>query len=126
MQLRRHPQAGQRLLWLEDAPDVLLDALYSTSSCLLAASEMEGFGLPIIEAAQHGLPVLARDIGVFREVAQDHAFYFKGVQPADLAAAVQVWSALHSAGLAPDSRKMDWLTWQQSADALFDVINDSV
>ncbi|MCF8160594.1 MAG: FkbM family methyltransferase [Polaromonas sp.] len=122
LQLRQHPQFGQRVLWLEDAPDALLDALYSTCSCLLAASEMEGFGLPIIEAAQHGLPVIARDIAVFREVAQRHAFYFNGPEPETLGAALLAWSGLHDEGLAPDSSKMRWLTWQQSAAALFAAI----
>jgi len=123
LQLRQHPQAGQRLLWLEDAPDALLDALYSTCVCLLAASEMEGFGLPIIEAAQHGLPVIARDIAVFREVAQHHAFYFNGHEPEALGAALLEWSRLHGEGLAPDSNKINWLTWQQSAAALFAAIS---
>jgi glycosyltransferase involved in cell wall biosynthesis len=122
LQLRQHPQAGQRLLWLEDTTDALLDALYNTCSCLIAASEMEGFGLPIIEAAQHGLPVIARDIPVFREVAQRHAFYFKGQEPAALGAAILEWSRLHDEGTAPESSKISRLTWQQSAAALFAAI----
>jgi glycosyltransferase involved in cell wall biosynthesis len=83
---------------------------------------MEGFGLPIIEAAQHGLPVIARDIPVFREVAQRHAFYFKGQEPAALGAAILEWSRLHDEGTAPESSKISRLTWQQSAAALFAAI----
>lgn len=44
-----------------------------SSTCLIAASFGEGFGLPLIEAAQHGLPIMARDIAVFREVAKEYA-----------------------------------------------------
>ncbi len=63
--------------------------MYDAAQCLLAASEAEGFGLPLIEAAQHGLPVMARDIPVFREVAGDHAFYFDGTDPEHLADAIR-------------------------------------
>jgi glycosyltransferase involved in cell wall biosynthesis len=36
----------------------------------------KALGLPIIEAAQHGLPIVLRDIPVFREVAGEAGFYF--------------------------------------------------
>lgn len=51
-----------------------LAELYATSHALIAASYDEGFGLPLIES---GLPVIARDIEVFREVLGGSALYFK-------------------------------------------------
>lgn len=54
--------------------DDQLAELYATSHALIAASYDEGFGLPLIES---GLPVIARDIEVFREVLGDNALYFK-------------------------------------------------
>ena len=47
------------------------------SDVLVAPSRGEGFGLPLIEAAQHKLPIFARDIPVFREVAGENAFFFQ-------------------------------------------------
>ena len=61
----------------------------AVSSSLIAASECEGFGLPLIEAARQGLPVIARDIPVFREVAGDHAFYYSAGRPEELADALE-------------------------------------
>jgi len=122
LQLRQHPQAGHLLHWFEDTTDELLEGFYDSCSCLLAASEMEGFGLPLIEAARHQMPILARDISVFREVAEDHAFYFQGLHPTDLSEAVLEWSALDKKGLAPASRSLHWLTWQESADKLLYAI----
>ena len=58
------------MLWLEGISDEYLDKVYAASTCLIAASEGEGFGLPLIEAAQHKLPIIARDIPVFREVVR--------------------------------------------------------
>ena len=89
---------------------------------MLAPSEAEGFGLPLIEAARHKLPILARDIPVFREVAGDHAAYFSGNNPQDLATAVGGWLALFKSGRHPRSDAMPWSTWQQSTQRLLDVV----
>ncbi|RFP11906.1 MULTISPECIES: glycosyltransferase [unclassified Duganella] len=117
-QLEQHPQREQRLFWLPGVSDQMLEQLYQHSAALLAASEGEGFGLPLIEAAQHRLPIIARAIPVFREVAGEHAYYFDGKSPQDLASAIEAWLALHAAGRAPASADMPWLTWQQSAQQL--------
>jgi glycosyltransferase involved in cell wall biosynthesis len=100
-QLRQHPQAGQRLWWLEQASDAELEWLYRHCQGLLAASLAEGFGLPLIEAAQRGLPVLARNLPVFREVAGDSARYFEASTPHELAQALRDWLALACRGQLP-------------------------
>ena len=53
--LRGHAEIGKRLFWLEGISDEYLEKLYNVSACLIATSEGEGFGLPLIEAAQHKL-----------------------------------------------------------------------
>ena len=116
--LSTHPQLGRQLFWVQSASDEYLEKIYAAASCLIAASEAEGFGLPLIEAARHGLPIIARDIPVFREVAQDHALYFAGDEGAALAAAVQRWLALAKQQNTPDSRKIQRQTWAQSAQQL--------
>lgn len=116
--MRLHPEQGRRLHWLEAIGDAVLERLYEQASCLIAASEGEGFGLPLIEAAQHRLPILARDLQVFREVAGDHATYFSGTDPEALAGTLRTWLQLNLQGLHPPSDAMGWLTWRQSAEAL--------
>lgn len=117
--LNNHPQKGRRLFWLEGISDEFLEQVYSGVSGLLAASENEGFGLPLIEAAQKGLPILARDIPVFREVAGEHAAYFQAEVPSQLAIAITQWL---EQGCQPPSTAMPWLTWRQSADNLQHVL----
>jgi glycosyltransferase involved in cell wall biosynthesis len=64
------------------------------------------------------VPIIARDLPVFREVAGDGAYYFDGKEPTDVAGAVSRWLTLYEAGEAPDSAAVGWLTWQQSATQL--------
>lgn len=116
--LRMHPERGRRLFWVEGASDEFLEKVYDASTCLIAASYGEGFGLPLIEGAQHGLPMIARDIPVFREVAGEHAYYFQGASAEDLAAAVDDWTRLYREGRHPVSDEMPWLTWKESAHQL--------
>lgn len=120
--LRAHPEHGARLHWLDVADDALLLALYQGSSGLLVASEAEGFGLPIIEGARHGLPVLARDLRVFREVAGAHAAYFDGHGPEALADALADWLEALTAGRAPASAGLPCLDWRESTRQLLDCV----
>ena len=120
--LRPHHERSKRLFWLEGISDEYLEKIYAASTCLITASEAEGFGLPLIEAAQHKLPIITRDIPVSREVAGEHAFYFNGKEPADLARAVREWLALYQSDRHPKSHGMQWLTWEQSTQQLMDLI----
>lgn len=120
--LHHHSERGKRLFWLEGISDEYLEKVYSSSTCLIAASEGEGFGLPLIEAAQHKLPIIARDIPVFREVAGEHAFYFKGKEPSDLANTVLKWLELYESNRHPKSDDMPWLTWKESTRQILNII----
>jgi glycosyltransferase involved in cell wall biosynthesis len=120
--LQQHPQRERQLFWLRGIDDTLLQQVYQASDCLLMATEGEGFGLPLIEAASHGLPLLLRDIPVCREVAGQHASYFNGMDGADLARALQDWLALHAQGRHPVSQGMRWMSWRDNAQALLAII----
>lgn len=112
--VRNHPQLGKRLFWLAGISDQYLEAVYPRCVALLAASEGEGFGLPIVEAARHGIPVLARDIAVFREVGSQGATYFQADTPDALARHINSWLELAPANRAK-SAQIKQLTWHQSA-----------
>lgn len=120
--LLRHPEMNKRVFWARGISDEYLEVLYGKCTCLLAASEGEGFGLPLIEAAQFGIPILARDLEIFREVAGDFAQYFDGLAPEPLAQAVQQWLDAYMAGSARSSRGMPYLTWEQSAQQLVSIM----
>lgn len=121
--LRRHPENGHRLFWPEVVSDEFLEMIYAECTCLIAASEGEGFGLPVIEAAQHKLPILARDLPVFREVALDHATYFTGLAPSDLTDAIERWLEGWRRGEHVRSDDLPWITWETSAAQLLEAVD---
>jgi glycosyltransferase involved in cell wall biosynthesis len=120
--LRCHPENGVRLFWLEDAGDELLETMYKECTCLISASEDEGFGLPLIEAARRGLPILANDISVFREVAGNFATFYKN-DIRILASAIEDWLDDFDNGRHIKSDNIPYLTWKESADQLVQTLN---
>jgi glycosyltransferase involved in cell wall biosynthesis len=120
--IKKHPEKNKRLFWLDNASDEYLEKIYSISTAQIVASYAEGFGLPLIEAAWYKLPVIARDIPVFREVAGEHAHYFNASTAQELAQSISGWLDLYKNNQHPSSEKMPWLTWSQSATDLFECV----
>lgn len=69
-----------------DVPADRLDAAYGSSWLLLQPSHDEGFGLPLVEAARHGLPSVHSGRGAMSSVMPQ--LDAGGVSPAELAAAM--------------------------------------
>lgn len=107
-----------RFTFVENPSDTQLVQLYSNASGLLFPSKGEGFGLPIIEAAHYGTPILCSDIPVFHEIAGEHAYYLDISSPAALAEGIATWWNLARAGQAPSSADIPVLTWEESARQL--------
>ncbi|WP_426110382.1 glycosyltransferase [Massilia sp. PWRC2] len=114
----------KRLSWRKHVDDAGLEQLYLRSACLLAASEGEGFGLPLIEAARHHLPVLARDLTVFREVGGDEVQYFNGADATALADAIEMWLGKNAKGEISEPN-LPWYTWDQHAALLSRTLESS-
>jgi glycosyltransferase involved in cell wall biosynthesis len=113
--LTQHPRSGQQLVWREDASDEELAEGYASSSALISASAGEGFGLPLIEAARYGLPIIARDLPVFREILGENAFYFSGNEAHDLAQALEQWLLAESRGDTITPHAIEFQSWPDSA-----------
>ena len=84
------------------------------------ASVGEGFGLPVVEAAMHGAPVIASDIPIFREVGGSGARYFELLDPTSLAAAIEATLA------APrEAPQIATISWRQSAEEMVRLIRQA-
>ena len=123
--IRNHAEFGKRLHWLSGISDEYLAQVYESAEVLLAASEGEGFGLPLIEAAQRGIPVIARDLPVFIEVMGSHATYFSSDGgPTGLASTIEAWFAGRTEGTEVPANAMSWLSWRESAGILATLLLD--
>ena len=67
---------SKQVLFLNDLQNAELPLLYRCASSFIYPSMVEGFGIPLIEAACAGLPLAVNDISVFRELAPVGALKF--------------------------------------------------
>jgi alpha-1,2-rhamnosyltransferase len=114
-----HPEYGHRLFWLERASDTDLRHAYRRATSLVYPSFAEGFGLPLIEAARYGLPVIASDIPVFREIGGDAITYFDLLDADSLAGRIR--DAVEGKSIVPS---FPILTWQEAATGLLKLIRN--
>ena len=101
-----------------DATDADLQHAYRRSLCLIFPSLAEGFGLPIVEALAQGLPAIASDIPVHREVGRDLATYIPLGGPAYLARLIRSIEDGSTAIHAPAPGTVPLPTWAESATAI--------
>ena len=66
---------------VSDADDADLAKHLAGAKALLFPSHAEGYGLPALEAAQAGLPIICSDLPVFRELLGSGAIYLDPNQP---------------------------------------------
>ena len=57
---------------------------------------------------------------MFREVANDAAFYFKGDTPEALADALCHWIELSAGHAHPKPEQLQWLSWRESSEQLLE------
>lgn len=98
------------------------NALYTNAACFVLPSHYEGFGMPIFEAMEYGIPVAISDIPVFHEVAGDAAIYFDKNAPEDIAH--KITAVLHDSKLRDKLTKngqarLKAFSWQDNAHKVY-------
>lgn len=72
---------NNQVTFIHDIPLSDLPLLYRSANAFIYPSLIEGFGIPLIEAACAGLPIAASDIEVFKEIAPKDTIYFNPNDP---------------------------------------------
>jgi glycosyltransferase involved in cell wall biosynthesis len=118
---------GALVHWTGFVPDDELAPLLGGATALLLPSEAEGFGLPAVEAAACGTPVIATTESPLPELL-DGAGYF--VSPGDVAAIRQAMeSSLDARHRAPMSamaiERTSRMSWENAAAATLSAIHEA-
>jgi glycosyltransferase involved in cell wall biosynthesis len=111
---------GGRIRFLDYVPDADLQGLWAIADCAAFPTLSEGFGIPVVEALAHGIPVATSDIPVLREIGGDLPHYFDPHDPADAARAIRAAFAderTRSLGPAHAAR----FTWAAAARGTHEV-----
>jgi glycosyltransferase involved in cell wall biosynthesis len=112
--LRDHLKLRAALVELGPVPYTLLPHVYRGSDIYVTPAYTETFAHSLVEAMSTGLPIVASDLAVHREICGNAATYFERFSPAALAAAVlglqadeSLRSTMSQAALAR-SRDFSW------------------
>lgn len=110
--------------WIDDAD---MDGLYAAAELLAFPSLAEGFGLPVLEAMEHGLPVATSNVSSMPEVGGDAAIYFDPENVDDIAATIdrllddsELRTKLAAAGLV----RAKEFSWRRAAELTTGVYDE--
>ena len=109
-----HPPADRaRVLGFVEAAE--LAALYRAASVFCYPSFWEGFGLPILEAMAHGVPVVTSRGGATEEIAGDAAVLVDPHDPAAIADGIRAAHERASELAAAGRARAAAFTWEATA-----------
>lgn len=126
IRIRAHRELNKRFFMLNDLTDAELEYCYKRSRALVFPSHVEGFGLPIVEAMQRGLPVMASDIPVFREIGGDYCAYFALDDVFSLCHHIMMFERSGEFPAEKPLQNWRWLSWKDSARELFTRVTDAL
>lgn len=112
---------GAKVIFHNGVTDEEYHALLDSATALVSASLDEGFGIPLVEAMERGVPVLVSDIAIFHEVAGPAGVFFDPNSPEDFAArfATLATKPISAKRLRAQASKYNW---DDSASSLLDLI----
>jgi glycosyltransferase involved in cell wall biosynthesis len=104
-----------------------LAALYRRARMFVFPSLYEGFGMPLLEAMAHDVPVACSDLDVFREVAGDAAAYFDPTDVEAMSRAMEtllVDAARRDALVKAGAERVAAFSWEASARRMMGIYHE--
>lgn len=122
----RRPEIEQRLkqrgiqnrtIIYDGATDEQYLSALAGARCSISASRLEGFGLPLIEAQKAGVPFIAADTPIFREIGESSVLYFDPNSPEQAAKHIEALAdeTMRNKYIALGHKNAERYTWQNSA-----------
>lgn len=114
------------VIFTESLSSEELQCMYREAYAFVNVSEYEGFNLPLVEAMEHGIPIVTSNIEVHREVTDNSAVFVDphhidtiGLGLHELVNNPPLYKDLQRAG----KERSQFFDWKLSAEELLDVYN---
>jgi glycosyltransferase involved in cell wall biosynthesis len=119
--------AKDRIVFRNGVDDAEYQELLEGAFALVSASKDEGFGIPLVEAMSHGIPLVVSDISIFREVASSAGHFFDPTDPATFASQVRTLSEHRNWEVASklSLERAAIFNWDESAEVLVQALRRS-
>lgn len=123
----RRMDDGQAVTVLNSVDDGTLSYLYRHARAFVMPSLMEGFGLPALEAAAFGVPLLLSDIPVFHETLGDLPRYFDPTDGKSFDVAIRALLTERKPPVRTDIRELlRKYSWRAMAERTLAVYKEAV
>lgn len=120
----RHPDTAGRILSVGYVPDADIAPLLEGAALFAFPSLYEGFGLPVLDAQQSGVPVVSSHAASLPEVAGDGALLFDPLAVEDMSRAIRAAlldGALRERLVARGAANARRFSWAETARRTLDV-----
>lgn len=100
-----------------------LNSFYQMLDLMVVPSTYEGFGLPVLEAMQHGIPVISSNASSLPEVGGEVARYFDPLDPSALAEEVARLARPEDRELLrePSRAQAARFSWRQHLESFYEI-----
>ncbi len=121
-------ESSDKLIWLNNADDQILEDLYLNASALIVPSFYEGYGLPVLEGLARGCRVLVSNGGALPEaLSAGNGVIFQLEEESSFLRQLKIVLALEvkSPSLRGDERSADVSqSWSAAAKLIYSTIED--
>jgi glycosyltransferase involved in cell wall biosynthesis len=115
---------GDRIIFRNGVTDAEYAKDLSGSFAFVSASKDEGFGIPLVEAMRHRIPIVVSDIPIFREIAAEAGNFFAHTRPEDFSNRVRELLPLSNwqEASARSKHREATFSWDESALKLLGIL----
>lgn len=117
----------ENVKFLEFVSDEDLSELYSNAEFFILPSLYEGFGLPVLEAMQHGCPVITSNVSSLPEAGGDAALYVNPESTEDIAEKMAMLlkdEKLRKEMIEKGKRQVKKFSWEKTARETLKVLEE--
>lgn len=109
-------------------PDEMLSVVYQQATCYVFPSINEGFGIPILEAFQFGIPVMVANNTCLPEVGADAVISFNPYNPQEIAQQINQLvsdASLRQTLIEKGYKRLQDYSWEKTALKLIEVFEQT-